>query len=57
MAPKARGRRTDEQIRRETEGLKWKLASALDRQRNRKKNRQNKGRARTPARDEAAPWP
>ena len=42
MAPKARGRRTDEQIRRETEGLKWKSASTLDRQRKRKKNRQNK---------------
>ena len=55
MAPKARGRHTDEQIRRETEGLKWKSASTLDRQRKRKKNRQNKMRARTPTRDEAAP--
>ena len=55
MAPKARGRHTDEQIRRKTEGLKWKSASTLDRQRKRKKNRQNKMRARTPVRDEAAP--
>ena len=52
MAPKAR---TDEQIRRETEGLKWKSASTLDRQRKRKKHRQNAARARTPAGDEAAP--
>ena len=55
MAPKARGRHTDEQIRRETEGLKWKSASTLDRQRKRKKHRQNKMRARTPTREEAAP--
>ena len=55
MAPKARGRHTDEQIRRETEGLKWKSASTLDRQRKRKKHRQNAARARTPAGDEAAP--
>ena len=51
----ARGRHTDEQIRRETEGLKWKSASTLDRQRKRKKHRQNAARARTPAGDEAAP--
>ena len=55
MAPKARGRRTDEQIRRKTEGLKWKSASTLDRQRKRKKHIQNKMRARTPTREEAAP--
>ena len=48
MAPKARGRHTDEQIRRETEGLKWKSASTLE-------DRQNAARARTLAGDEAAP--
>ena len=55
MAPKGRGRHTDEQIRRETEGLKWKSASTLDRQRKRKKHRQNAARARTRVGDEAAP--
>ena len=42
MAPKQAGRHVSTQLEREAQGLKWKSASTIDRQRAQKKNRKQK---------------
>ena len=46
MAPKQAGRHVSTQLEREAQGLKWKSASTIDRQRAQKKNRKQKKRQR-----------
>ena len=46
MAPKQAGRHVSTQLEREAQGLKWKSASTIDRQRAQKKKRKQKKRQR-----------